>query len=148
MPVDFVRIQGPAPSNSGNFEKLCAQLIALEFPSARAVDGRGGDHGVDAFVGNLTGAGKPDVVFQFKFFIETLTPGRKKQIEESLSSALGRYRLKRWTLCIPKVFTPAEHAWWERLASSKPPTEIQLWDETVLANLLLKYPAVREEFFS
>jgi len=147
VPIDFDRIQGPAVSDSSNFEKLCAQLIALEFPSSRAVDGRGGDHGVDAFVGNLTGTGEPDVAFQFKFFIETLTPGRRKQIEESLSSALGRYRLKRWTLCIPKVFTPAEHAWWERIASTNPLIEIQLWDETVLVKLLLKYPAVREEFF-
>src|SRR5262245_11369549 len=120
MSVNFTRIQGPAGSDSGNFEKLCAQLIALEFPKARAVDGRGGDHGVDAFVGSLTGTDEPEAVFQFKFFVETLTLGRKKQIEQSLSSALQRYRLKQWILCIPKVFTPSEHGWWEGLGRSNP----------------------------
>src|ERR1017187_10029457 len=138
MPIDFARIQGPSASSSANFEKFCAQLISLEFPAARAVDGRGGDGGVDAFVGNLSGTGEADVVFQFKFFIETLTPGRRKQIEESLTAAIGCHRLKKWILCIPKVLTPSEHAWWERISCNHLVTDIELWDETILVQLLLK----------
>lgn len=148
MPVDFKRIQGPASSSAANFERLCSQLIAHEFPKARAVEGKGGDEGVDAFVGHLGGLDSTEVVFQFKFFTETLTASRRKQIEDSLATAFTKHTPKKWILCLPKSLTPAEHRWWEALGSDNPDTELHLWDETILTQLLLKHPDVREEFFA
>jgi hypothetical protein len=148
MAVDFSRIQGPAQSATGNFEKLCAHLVALEFPDARAVEGKGGDGGVDAFIRTVPGQPGIDTVFQFKFFTDTLNSSRKRQIENSLTAAVKGSNPKQWILCIPKTLTPAEHQWWAQLTSSHSGlVNVQLWDEILLRQRLLTHSDIAEEFF-
>jgi hypothetical protein len=148
VPVDFSRIQGPARSATENFEKLCALLVALDFPGARAVDGKGGDGGVDAFIPTSAALSTPFTVFQCKLFSERLKGGQKRQIEESLRRAFETCKPGRWILCIPKNLTPSEHVWWDRLqADRKDDLELELWDETTLRQRVLQHPDLREEFF-
>jgi hypothetical protein len=98
VPVDFSRIQGPGRSATENFEQLCALLIARDFPGARAVDGKGGDGGVDAFLPPSAAHSNPSNVFQCKLFTETLKGGQKRQIEESLQRACETFKPGKWIL--------------------------------------------------
>src|SRR6202166_2187888 len=110
MIQDFARISGPRLSSRENFEQLVCQLLELEM-GAQALDGSGGDGGIDCF--RDTGSGIE--VFQAKYFLSRLTPGQRAQVKHSLSRALEQPRLRRWVLCIPLDPTPAELAWFEKL---------------------------------
>ncbi len=148
MAINFPHIQGPASSATGNFEKLCAHLVTLEHNDARAVEGKGGDNGVDAFVCKAPGRPEVQTVFQFKFFTDTLDRNRKRQIEDSLRTAIKHVQPTKWVLCIPKALTPAEHRWWQELAlSCKSSVELTLWDEVALRQRILLHPTIAEEFF-
>jgi hypothetical protein len=146
MAIDFSRILGPAPSAPGNFERLCVHLVRLEFPDVRAVDGNGGDQGVDAFISDSLGPAV-QAVFQFKFFTGALNSSRKKHIERSLATAVANHHPKKWVLCIPKTFTPSEHRWWESLVRSHRDVVIELWDEIKLTWGVVEHPELRDEFF-
>lgn len=147
MPIDFRMISGSEDSAASNFERLCLLLIRSEFPEAKGVEGKGGDEGLDGFVGKIGGFGSTDVVFQFKFFTDTLSASQQRQITDSLRTAIEKHKPQKWILCVPKLLTPSEHRWWEELAENNADTELNLWDQTILQQLVLKHPEVKEEFF-
>jgi hypothetical protein len=141
MIQDFARISGPRLSSRDNFEELICQLLALEM-GAQALDGSGGDGGIDCF--RDTGSGIE--VFQAKYFLSRLTPGQRAQVKHSLSSALERPRLRRWVLCIPLDPTPGELAWFEKL--TPPEVTIEWWGASKLRSLLSKHPSLAGQFFA
>lgn len=65
----FRDIRGPADSKQENFSRLCSRLILNVYDGAKPVDGKGGDEGIDSFVGDFDGAIK---VFQHKYFLDRL----------------------------------------------------------------------------
>ena len=133
MDYDFVHIQGPRQSKRENFEELISQLLAAEL-NAEAVDGSGGDAGIDCFI-------KLDenklIVFQSKYFLPRLTAGHRKQIKHSLETARPNPRLMRWILCIPINPTPSERAWFESL--SKDGLAIEWWGKTKIRTFIAKH---------
>ena len=141
MIQDFARISGPRLSSRENFEQLVCQLLELEM-GAQALDGSGGDGGIDCF--RDTGSGIE--VFQAKYFLSRLTPGQRAQVKHSLSRALEQPRLRRWVLCIPLDPTPAELAWFEKL--TPPAVTIEWWGASKLRSLLSKHPSLAGQFFA
>jgi hypothetical protein len=141
MDYDFGKIQGPRQSKRENFEELISQLLAAEM-KAEAVDGSGGDEGVDCFV-KLDG--NKLVVFQSKYFTTRLTPSHRKQIERSLETARKDSRLKQWVLCVPVNPTPGERRWFESL--SKDGLTMDWWGETKIRTLIAEHPEIALAFF-
>jgi hypothetical protein len=114
--IDWSKLKPYATDTRRSFEELCYQLVLLERgPSARIarVDGSGGDGGVEFY---LTLPNGDEVGWQSKFFWPDgrLTPGRKKQIKESLQRACIEHpRLVAWMLMTPSNLTKAEQAWFD-----------------------------------
>ncbi|MDP1993124.1 MAG: hypothetical protein Q8K00_19075 [Syntrophales bacterium] len=168
--IDFERIEGPRQSKAENFAELCNLLIIHEYESSnpKVVDGRGGDKGVDCFIGDFGGTLR---VFQHKYFIGKLQAPQQRQIAHSLATACISNELTHWTLCIPKNLLPREQDWFQNtlldkaakivhqmvrrtdscLLKGKPhalaATQTDYWGESKLLGLLLKYPHVAKLFF-
>lgn len=71
---------------------------------AYAIDGRGGDGGLDVFVSVDGDPDKPVHVYQLKFFPEGMSNGfksRREQVKRSFLSVADNHALKTWTLVIP-----------------------------------------------
>jgi hypothetical protein len=143
MFIEFESITGPHQSKRENFEELVSQLIILELGGAQAVDGAGGDEGIDCF------RRAPDhalEVFQAKFFLGRLTSAQKKQVEHSLTRVMERHSLRKWVLCIPLNPTPAELRWFEGIAP--PGVTMEWWGASQLRALLSKHYALTNQFFA
>ncbi|MCL4518536.1 MAG: hypothetical protein M1587_04990 [Thaumarchaeota archaeon] len=125
------------------FQEMCNQLVVAENPDAKAVDGRGGDMGIDSFVGTLE---QPDTIFQYKYFCGRLDSSRKSQIEKSLEVASKR-NPRSWILITPLDFTLGESRWFNRLELKYPAIKIEYWGNSKLLAMLLRNPHVLETYF-
>ncbi|MGD1173401.1 hypothetical protein ACKUVQ_08965 [Mycobacterium seoulense] len=110
----------------------------------RAVNGRGGDDGVDIEVvddDRLT-------VYQLKYFPEGFSGGflksRRQQIRESFKTALKK-NPEVWTLVLPSVATTPERDWVVALATGDGP-RIEIMDRDELDNLLAGFPDIDRWF--
>jgi hypothetical protein len=141
MNYDFEKIQGPRQSKRENFEELISQLLAAEM-NAEAIDGSGGDAGIDCFI-------KLDqnrlIIFQSKYFLTRLTPGHRSQIKHSFETACRNHRLSRWILCIPINPTPKEKAWFETLSVDD--ISLEWWGDTKIRTLIARHPEIARAFF-
>jgi hypothetical protein len=102
----FARMSGISWSTIGDdkFENIIDILLGREFGiRGHAVDGRGGDGGVDYEVDD----GK--IIFQYKYFWNGITVSRtrKAQIEKSFKKAMENDR-EEWILVVPAKLTPHE----------------------------------------
>lgn len=140
---DFRRIIGPEDSKQENFSSLSSCLIMKIYPTAKPVDGKGGDEGVDTIIGEFNG---PCKVFQHKYFIEKIGSSQRKQIEKSLKTALKHHDVEKWTLVIPKELNPTELRWFQKLQTKYSPVTIDWWGKTRLQNLLTEYPEIAREY--
>jgi len=141
---DFAQIVGSESSRESNFSSLCNRLLLAEYPEAQPVEGKGGDEGLDTFLGDFDGACE---VFQHKYFLNTLSPSQRRQVKASLQTALGGPRkVRRWVLMIPKDLTPAELRWFANLKAANPEVEIVFWGKTKLQELLAKHADVARDF--
>ena len=109
--LDLQLIYGVAGARD-QFEKLCAQLICSQYPTARSVRSEGGDGGVDVFVGeyaDLAGI----TVFQIKYFPNGLKKSQRQQVRESFRQCAHNdmFRTKEWILCIPLDLSQDEITW-------------------------------------
>lgn len=138
MRLRFSEIRGPHNSARSDFEALVAELLAAEL-GAQAINGTGGDQGVDCYLGKFGGE---ITIFQAKYFLDTLKPKQRREIKHSLTRAQENHRLHRWILCIPKDPTPSERTWFDSLAPN-----VEWWGETKLRSLLDKHGALAKRFF-
>lgn len=144
MRMRFEDIQGYTDSAWKNFESLCSLLVLREIPTAKAIEGKGGDEGLDILVGNI---GDADRIFQAKYFYQTLTRIQKRQIEKSIEVAVQKHNPKHWTLCIAKDFTPSEERWFEELRNKNSSVIMDYWNATALIEKLLGNLDIRHQFF-
>lgn len=138
LDYDFARIVGPRSSAPANFEELVAQLLAAEL-GADAIDGTGGDHGIDCYVGTFRGQ---LTAFQAKYFLGRLRKSQRAQIKRSFETALAHHQISAWVLCIPMDPNPDEREWLDSLGN-----QTDWWGETKLWSLLAKHPGVARQFF-
>jgi hypothetical protein len=130
--------------DSTSFANLCDDLVKACFPNAKCFEGRGGDLGIDCYLGDLEGVDLQ--VFQHKFLPKTLASTGKGEIRKSLETAKENFKnLKKWTLLLPKKFTFEEDKWFKSLGK-KYDIEIEVWDETELKHLLYQFPSIRKEY--
>jgi hypothetical protein len=96
-----------------DFERLVEALIVRKYQAdedltAHAVDGRGGDGGVDIDVRR----GEDTVhVYQLKHFADGMPSnnrGRRQQVKSSFEEAAKIPTMKEWTLVLPANLTPSE----------------------------------------
>lgn len=111
---------------------------------AQAVDGRGGDGGIDIDV-RVERTGQLTEVLQLKWFPEGFSGGhsrRKEQIRKSFESAMS-HEPAVWTLVVPAKLTPGERKSVWTLRKDRQ-VLIRFVDATDLNLLLAKYPEVHD----
>lgn len=133
---DFYQIAGPEDSKQENFSTLCSCLLMRLYPDAKPVEGKGGDEGIDTFVGDFDKCIK---IFQHKYFLETLKSSQKRQITESLKQVLRYHTPISWILMLPKDLTPAEQRWFESLKEKYISVQLEWWGKTKILELLAQH---------
>lgn len=96
-------------ANREDFDRVVEALLQRMWSTkadgvAYAIDGRGGDGGLDVFVSANGDPDEPEHVYQLKFFPEGMSGGFKKrrdQVKNSFSSVADKPTLKTWTLVVP-----------------------------------------------
>lgn len=136
--MDFYQITGPENSKENNFSSFCSSLILSLYPNAKPVNGRGGDEGIDTFIGEFDGKLE---VYQHKYFIDKVGSPQKKQIEQSLNSLIKNHKeVVKWTLMLPKDLNPTEIRWFEKLKEKYLPLPMDWFGKTKLQELCSKFP--------
>lgn len=143
MTFDFNRITGSEDSKQANFSGLCSRLVMRLFPSAKPVDGKGGDQGLDTYVGTFNGKCQ---AFQHKYFIERVRSAQRRQIETSLEHACLHHTLDQWVLMLPLDLNPTEIRWFDGIRTKYRPLDMEWWGKTKLQDLLGQYPDIARDF--
>lgn len=140
MPIDFIHMDG------NRFEDMCESVCHAEF-AAVPIEANPGDGGVDSFRGSLTG--DVDHIWQYKHFPDGIGKSQKKQIRESLKTAVKNYKPKKWTLVLPCNLDEGAQKWFEkqRTEFAKQGVEVDYIGGTGLRNLLIKHQGIRQEYF-
>ena len=73
------------------FQHLCNELCKIENPNIKSIEGSGGDKGIDAYIGILSGD-SPLHIFQYKFLPTTLGNSGKNQIKKSIITANNNFK--------------------------------------------------------
>jgi hypothetical protein len=144
MQIDFRQISGPRGSKADNFALLCEQLVMAEWPNANPVEGRGGDEGIDCYIGQIDGEMN---VFQFKYFLDGIGRSQKTQIMKSLETVLCLHQPQTWTLVIPVNMNIHQQRWFASLSKKYTNIRIDWWGETKLISLLSKHIGIAQSFF-
>jgi hypothetical protein len=131
---DFNQITGPEDSKQSNFSTLCSCLIMRLYPRANSVNGKGGDEGLDTYIGNIDGVLH---AFQHKYFLNGLGSSQRRQIISSLSTVTRLHVVASWTLMLPADLTPAEQRWFNKLQEDYPTVPLTCWGKTRLFDLLV-----------
>lgn len=145
MQIDYRQISGPKGSKADNFALMCTRLILAERPEANPVEGKGGDEGLDTYIGEIDDGELK--AFQFKYFCDRIRKSQRVQIKNSLQTALSRHRLFSWTLVLPIDMNLTEQRWFHDLCESHAPLQMEWWGETKLRNLLSTHPEIATDFF-
>lgn len=144
MQIDYRQISGPKWSKADNFALMCTRLILAEWLEANPVEGKGGDEGLDTYIGEIDGELK---AFQFKYFCDRIRKSQRVQIKNSLQTALSHHHLLSWTLVLPIDMNLTEQRWFHDLCESHAPLQMEWWGETKLQNLLSIHPEIATDFF-
>lgn len=136
------------------FEDFVVRCVDATRSNVRSMRAQGGDWGIDAFVGELDGE---LVIWQAKFFLDGLGTPQRRQVEESLASALKQaaqrdHTVAGWTLCLPIDLSPQERTWWARFAKQREKAHgipIQLWERLDFERMMgmPECANVRAEYF-
>lgn len=143
--IDFHQIAGPLSSKWEDFQELCSQLFIRECPGAKPVEGKGGDEGIDVFVGDSPSMAT--VILQAKFFCDPLKRPQKRQITNSLEKVADKASLTRWILCLPRNLNSSEQEWLYCLGQKYHHLCLEWWGESKLRQLLAKHTDIALEFF-
>jgi hypothetical protein len=110
-------------------EALVSAWLTRITPDAERVDGAGGDEGADVRA-PVDGGIR---IFEIKSFHRRLTSAHKRQIRQSLRTALERQsNMVRWTLVLPLDLTPSEIRWFEQDLATQVPVPIDYIGRTRL----------------
>ncbi len=138
-----------------DFHRMLTALIQVQHPSATEVRPNPGDWGIDTFVGSLVDKVN---IWQSKYFVAGIGDSQKRQIRDSLTSAMSNaakngYQVESWTLCVPLELTAPERQWWDRKVrewrKDYPAVVFDLWDPPRLRTFLMAPDAdhVLQEFY-
>ncbi|MEW6183306.1 MAG: hypothetical protein AB1500_09060 [Bacillota bacterium] len=143
MVFDFRQIIGSEDSKHENFSCLCNRLLLKLFHDARPVEGKGGDEGVDTFIGEFNGECE---VFHHKYFIDRVGPTQRKQIEKSLKTAINHHKITKWTLMLPVNLNPSELRWFRKLQLKYASLQLEWWGKTKIQELIARFPDLLRDF--
>jgi hypothetical protein len=132
--------------SENDFNTLANALLVREYSgqgtTAHAIDGRGGDGGVDIDV-RVTKTDQLTQIFQLKWFPEGFSgtnKGRRRQIKDSFERAM-ELSPPVWTLVVPADGSPEERKF-NTLLRGKRSVRIRFIGITELNLLLAKYPEI------
>lgn len=111
--VDMTRVVWEHYQQDPMFEDMVSVLLSRLHPNAERIDGAGGDGGRDV---QLRSPGRLDL-FEVKSFTGRLSPrspNRRKQVEESLTTAAA-LQPDSWTLVVPINHNDSELKWFDGL---------------------------------
>lgn len=140
---DFQRITGCESSKADNFSSLCNRLVMKLYPEAQPVDGSGGDEGLDTVIGTINGKCH---VFQHKYFPDRIRTPQRKQIEQSLATAVRKHEVALWTAMVPCDLNTSELRWFQQLRAKYDPISLVWWGKTKLQDLLALYTDIARDF--
>jgi hypothetical protein len=129
------------------FQRFIGQLLSARHPNLniRAVDGPGGDGGLDVFEGSLDG--RP-TIWQCKQFPNGLKSKQRGKVKASLKTALKNYDPQNWILVIPTDLDDKQHAWFDKLVSAySAKTTVGLFQGSDIVRELICRRALRDAFF-
>lgn len=112
-------------------------------PQAKPVDGKGGDEGIDTFIGEFNGKLQ---AFQHKYFLGPLGKSQRQQILKSIGTADAHHKVEAWTLMLPHDLNPAEIKWFSSVTKKHPHIQMDWWGKTKLQGLLANHPIVARDF--
>ena len=123
-------------------------LVESVHGSARTIQTKQGDDGIDIYVGPFT---KPIDVYQTKFFPTEISASQKSQIRNSFSTCLKstKFTMKSWTLCVPRDMTIDETSGSMGWRAKQQPMIETPWTAGKLESLLMRdeNKGVKEHFF-
>lgn len=150
MPVRILDLQhfyGVAGARE-QFEKLVLALVESIHSSARTIQTKQGDGGIDIYVGPFT---VPIDIYQAKYFPDELGPSQKNQIRNSFTRCKEStdFTMKSWTLCLPRDLTIDETDWFDGWKAKQSPIVETPWTAGKLETLLMKdeNKGIKEHFF-
>ena len=117
-------------------EAMVKVLIKRLHPTVQAIDGSGGDGGIDLRMHTEHGL----VIYQIKSFTERMTSSRRQKVKQSLERASAHDPV-RWHLVVPIDPTRGELAWFEQLTEQYP-FECVWDDKTWLDSEMAKRPDI------
>lgn len=124
------------------FDRVVDAILDREFGArGHAVEGRGGDEGIDYSVDD------DRIVFQYKYFVDgfnSRATSRRQQIKRSFMSALSE-RIEQWILVVPATLSPGERKFVFSLEQPNGPS-VRVWDRAVLDGRLAKYEDLANYF--
>jgi tetratricopeptide (TPR) repeat protein len=122
---------------AADVEDLIATLLVRTVDGAVPSDGPGGDSGVDVVAQGPAG----DHVFAIKGFGRRLTTAQKRQVLESLGTAVKRQpNMVAWTLVLPLDLSPVEQSWLREVASAVTTVEVNWMGRTALEAAFAERP--------
>ena len=124
------------------FSNFMNQLLNLKF-GAKAVRPPY-DRGRDSYI--VDDSGKI-IIYQYKYFLEAMKSNQKRNLEESLRTALKNYPdLSEWIPCFPRDFTSSEEDFLEEL-SRKYEIKISWVGETEIKNWVNETDFPLDQYF-
>lgn len=94
MTFDLANITDRKQSKRESFEELITQILIHEEADVLAVNGAGGDEGIDMFVGNALDG--PIDIYQCKYFLGPLSAGQRRQILKSIKTAFSKHGVRTY----------------------------------------------------
>ena len=133
--------------SDSKFERLCNSLLIKQNPKLKAIDGRGGDNGIDSLIGEVSGEIE---IFQSKYFTGRIGGSERRKILESLETAKKKNPgMKRWTLLVATDFTVDEEKWFEtEVVKKNDGLAIDYWNKTKIASEIAKYDEIQDIYFN
>ncbi|MER7446746.1 hypothetical protein [Microbacterium sp. NPDC097977] len=129
-------------------EHLIIKTVEADNPGliAEAVDGRGGDGGIDIDV-RVKKTGQLISIYQLKYFPGGFSGGhgkaRRPQVSKSYLSAL-EHEPVNWYLVIPENYTPGERKFVTKLRNGALVPNVRRIGKTELDAMLMRFPVIED----
>lgn len=132
--------------SSSEFHHLCFRVLSARYPNAgvKSVEGSGGDRGLDVFSGVLS---EEPLIWQCKRF-DYVRAAQKKQIRDSLGTALKNYKPRNWVLCVSIDLNARGHEWFQELQREfADRVNVELVQASDILNEIVLRRTIIDEFF-